>query len=79
MCSCCSGCDLIIAQKDALDAQVRHALQKAGRDTSHLDYVVVGTLDQDAWQKGMGGGEQGVQSMLDHVADFKEVLTLQLE
>src|SRR5262245_43541829 len=77
-CSYCGGCDLIVAQKDELDAQVKHAMQKAGQDATNVDYVVVGTLDQDAWQKGMQGGQQGVHAMLDHVADFKEVLTLQV-
>ena len=42
------------------------------------EYLVVGTIDLDAWQRGLAGDEQRVRAILWHVADFKEVLALTL-
>lgn len=76
-CRYCSQCELIIAHKDEIDAQVSHALKKASVPDS--DYLVIGTMQGEAWKQGLAGNERGLQASLEHVADFKEVLSLQLE
>ena len=40
---------------------------------------VIGTMDMKAWQKGLNGGEDQVAATVQQVADFKKVLTLQVD
>ena len=76
-CRYCSRCELIIAHKDEVDAQVAHALKKASMPES--DYLVIGTMQGEAWKQGLAGNERGLQASLERVSDFKEVLTLHFE
>jgi hypothetical protein len=78
-CRFCSRCELIITHKDEIDAQLAHALKNAAPDAVGSKYLVVGTMQGKAWRQGLTGGERGVTASLEHVADFKEVLTLRVE
>jgi hypothetical protein len=40
---------------------------------------VIGTMDKKVWEKGLQGGEGQVAATLQQVADFKKVLTLEVD
>ncbi len=75
-CRYCPTCDLLIAHQD----EIEHLLAGlfAERDPSVIgnDYLVLGTVERAAWREGMKQ-PKGIDDMLAHLHDFKEVLTLE--
>jgi len=51
-CRYCPRCDLIIARKDELEAQLAMLLEKHHPALIGNDYLVMGTLDHDDWERG---------------------------
>jgi len=74
-CRYCPTCDLLIAHQD----EIEHLLAGlfAERDPSVIgnDYLVLGTVERAAWREGMKQ-PKGIDDMLAHLHDFKEVRTL---
>jgi len=78
-CRYCSHCELIIAHQDELEAQLAHSFAKLAPEKIGNEYLVIGTLDNKVWRKGLEEGGQPLGDALDHVADFKKVLQLHVE
>jgi hypothetical protein len=75
-CRYCAKCELIVAHQDELEAQLANgpAQVKPGKG----GYLVIGTMDKKAWEKGLyGEGESA--ATLQQVADFKKVPILQVD
>jgi hypothetical protein len=77
-CRYCSPCELIMAHKDELDAEIEHALSNRAPEAIGNEYLVLGTMDRKLWQRSLAGG-QPLDEALKHVAEFKKHLTLQVE
>jgi hypothetical protein len=78
-CRYCSRCELIIAHQDELEAQLAHSLAAIAPEKIGKDYLVLGTLDKKVWREGLEGSGQPLGDALDHLADFKKVLSLHYE
>jgi hypothetical protein len=78
-CRYCTRCELIIAHKDELDREVAISMAKLAPETVGKEYLVMGTLDRKVWQRGLQGQPATLEDTLEHVAEFKKVLTLQVE
>ena len=77
-CRYCPDCDLLIVHQDELEAQLEALF--AERDPSLIgnDYLVLGTVERQAWREGMKQ-PKGIQEMLEHLHDFKEVRTVEYQ
>jgi hypothetical protein len=78
-CRYCSRCELIIAHQDELDAEMAQSLVKLAPGAVGREYVVLGTVDQKVWQRGLGGEGQPLGEALEHIAEFKKVLQLEVD
>jgi hypothetical protein len=77
-CRYCTPCELVIAHKDELEAQLAQGPAQYTPVKGGEGYFVLGTVDRKVWQKGLTGGTP-IQEILEHMADFKEHLTLHVE
>jgi hypothetical protein len=77
-CRYCPNCDLLIAHQDWIEDLLANLF--AARDPSIIgnDYLVLGTVERTAWREGMKE-PKGIQEMLEHLHDFKEVLTVEVQ
>lgn len=78
-CRYCSRCELIIAHKDELDAEMAHSMSRLAPQAIGKQYLVLGTVDRKVWQKGLSGQSPPLGEVLEHVAEFKKVLQLTVE
>ena len=78
-CVYCSSCELIIAHKHELEAQLAHTFEKVAPEVVGNEYLVLGTLDRKTWKAGLAGAGQTLGETLKHVADFARVLTLEVD
>jgi hypothetical protein len=75
-CCYCRRCDLIIAHQDELELQL--AALFANRDPTTLgrEYLVMGTLDHDVWDRGLRI-PLSIPEMLANLHVFQEVLGIE--
>lgn len=78
-CRYCTRCELIIAHKDELDAELAHGFAQLAPKAVGSPYLVIGTMDKKVWQKGLAGEPNQLGPSLEHMADFKQVLDLHVE
>ena len=78
-CRYCSRCELVIAHKDELDAELAHSLSRLAPQAVGNEFVVLGTLDRGVWRRGLQGEGQPLGEALEHVAEFKKVLQLEVD
>jgi hypothetical protein len=78
-CRYCSRCELIIAHQDELEAELAQSFNRLAPEVIGKNYLVLGTLNMKAWREGLGGRGQSLEDMLNHMADFKQVLELHVE
>jgi hypothetical protein len=78
-CRYCSGCELIMAHQDELEAQLEHSFSQIAPEVIGNEYLVLGTVDKKVWQEGLAGSGGDLGEMLKHMADFKRVLKLGVE
>jgi hypothetical protein len=64
-CRLCLGCETLVAHKAELDILLRAAVNVA-----EPEYVVLGTIDRQAYRRGLAGGTS-LDDVKDHMADFK--------
>ena len=76
-CRYCSKCELIVAHQDELGAQPANGPARLTPGAG--GYLVIGTMDMKSWQARLKGREGQVAATLQQVADFKKVLTLQVD
>lgn len=75
-CRFCTPCDLIMVHQDELEHELVISLEPRNPDVIGNEYMVFGTVDKKLWQKGLEGEFPEFSEILDHTADFAEVLDL---
>lgn len=78
-CRYCSRCELIMAPQDELEAEMAYSLSQIAPEVIGHEYLVLGTIDKKVWQEVLAGGGGALGEMLQHTADFKRVLKLEVE
>jgi hypothetical protein len=78
-CRYCTPCELVIAHRDELEAELARGPARLPPGASEDRYLVVGTVDRKVWQKGLSGSGAQLGEGLKHLADFKEYLDLHVE
>jgi hypothetical protein len=71
-CSYCPRCDLIIAHQDELEAQLAYMFQERSPELIGNNYLVIGTLDPEVWERGRQT-PLTISEMMAQLHDFKEV------
>jgi uncharacterized C2H2 Zn-finger protein len=74
-CCYCPRCDLIIAQKDELEAQLAILFEEQNPALIGNDYLVLGTLDPGDWERGRQR-PLPIPEMLDKLYIFQNVLQI---
>jgi hypothetical protein len=77
-CRYCPKCEFIIAHQDDLEHVMAEAFSECHPDVIGNFYLVIGTVERTAWQKGMIEPMTLVE-IWDHTADIKEYLDLKYE
>jgi hypothetical protein len=77
-CRCCTPCELIIAHKDELEAELVSFFEKHSSEAICNPYMVMGTVERQHWKQRLVGGGDPVTEALEHVADFKKVMNLKM-
>jgi SEC-C motif len=75
-CCYCPRCDLIIARKDELEAQLAALFEQQNPALIGNDYLVMGTLDHDDWERGRHT-PLTLPEMVAKLHVFQEVLQLE--
>lgn len=78
-CRYCTPCEMIIAHKHELDAEMARTLAQIAPEAVGQEYFVLGTVDRKVWQQGLQGAMPSLKESLDHVAGFKTYLGLEVE
>lgn len=78
-CRYCTPCELVIAHRSELDAELAHSLGRIAPEMVGNEYLVLGTMDKRAWQRGLNADGQALSSCLEFVAEFQQVLELKIE
>jgi len=78
-CRYCSQCELIMAHKDELEAQLAQSFSQRAPEVIGNEYLVIGTVEKKAWEAGRSGPGQHLAEMLKHVAQFKDYYDLHYE
>lgn len=73
MCRYCFNCDLLIVHQDQLEEQLTLYFSHVNPDIIGNDYTVIGTLKLNEWKQDKDN--PSIQEMLEHLHDFKEVVT----
>jgi len=77
-CRYCPDCDLLIAHHDQIEALLADHFAELDSSVIGKDYEVIGTVERSAWREGMKQ-PKGIDDMLAHLHDFKEVLTIEYQ
>ena len=78
-CRYCTPCELIMAHQDELESELAYSFASLAPEVIGNEYIVLGTVDKKLWKQGLKGGQPQLEETLQHVADFKRVLTLEVE
>jgi hypothetical protein len=78
-CKYCARCELIIAHRHELEADIAHSFSRIAPELIGNEYLVIGTVEKKVWQQGLKGSSPRFEEMLKHTADFKEVYKLTVE
>ncbi len=76
-CRYCSRCDLLIAHKDEIDAQLAHLFERRDPRLFGNDYLVIGTLDRADWKRGTSE-QLTLEKLVQALHDFKNVVQFKL-
>jgi hypothetical protein len=78
-CRYCTPCELVIAHKDELEAELARSPAHLSPGTAEERYLVVGTVDRRVWKQGLQGTGTQLGEALEHMADFKKHFDLHVE
>jgi hypothetical protein len=78
-CRYCTPCELIIVHQDELEAQLAYSFHTIAPEVVGNEYMVLGTVDKKIWERGVQGSGPQLDELLQHTAEFKQVLDLRVE
>jgi hypothetical protein len=68
----------LIAHQDRIEALLANLFAEHAPEVIGNDYLVIGTVERTAWREGMKQ-PKGIDDMLAHLHDFKEVRTVEVQ
>jgi hypothetical protein len=74
-CRYCQRCDLLIAHQDEVEEQLAILFQQRQPELIGNDYLVIGTLDPEVWERGRQT-PLTIPEMMDNLHDFTDVLRI---
>jgi hypothetical protein len=77
-CRYCPDCDLLIAHQDQIEALLANLFAERAPEVTGNDYLVIGTVERNVWREEMKQ-PKGIDDMLAHLHDFKDVLTVEYQ
>lgn len=77
-CRYCTPCELVMIHKDELERELADTFQRLAPAAIGNDYMVMGTVELKTWRAGLHGTPATITESLDHLADFKSELTLEV-
>ena len=78
-CRYCTPCALIMAHQNELESELAYSFASLAPEVFGNEYIVLGTVDKKSWKQGLKGGQPQLEETLQQMADFKRVLTLEVE
>lgn len=78
-CRYCSRCELIIAHKDELDAELAHSMARLAPEAVGREYLVLGTLDRKVWKQGLEGKTLQLANLHEHMVQFRDWMRLEVD
>ena len=78
-CRFCTPCQMVIAHRDELEAELANGPTGFTPKADHGGYLVLGTVDRKVWQKGLTGSAMQWENVLANMADFKKHYDLHVE
>lgn len=75
----CSACELIVVHQDELEAELANSFEQRNSEVIGNPYFVVGTVETKTWKQGLKGNPATLDEILQQMADFARVLTLQVD
>jgi hypothetical protein len=77
-CRYCPDCDLLIAHQDQIEASLVNLFAERNPEVIGNDYLVIGTVERKGWREGIKQ-PKSIDEILDHLHNFKEVLTTECD
>lgn len=78
-CRYCTPCELIMTHQDELESELAFFFASQTPEVIGNEYIVLGTVDKKLWKQSLEGSEPQLEDALQHVAEFKSVLDLEVE
>ncbi len=78
-CRYCTGCELIIAHQDELEAELANQFSFVAPEVIGNNYIALGTVDKRIWQRVLQGSGSLLEETLKHTAGFKQHLEFKVE
>ena len=78
-CRYCTPCELVIAHRDELEAELANGPTGFTPKADHGGYLVLGTVARKVWQEGLTGSAMQWENVLANMADFKKHYDLHVE
>lgn len=75
-CRFCTPCQFIIVHQDELEQELTIIFERRDPNVIGNEYMVLGTVDKKAWQRGLKSETPTIGDMFDHIADFEQVYEL---
>ena len=72
-CRYCSGCELLIAHQDEIEANLTSLFQRLAPEIIGNGYLVVGTLDRSDWKRGITGTSTTAE-LIEALHDFDDMV-----
>jgi len=77
-CRYCPDCDLLIAHQDEIEGLLANLFAELDPSVAGNDYLVLGTVERKPWRESLKQ-PKGIEEMLEHLHDFKEVRTVEYQ
>lgn len=77
-CRYCPDCDLLIAHQDEIEGLLANLFAELDPSVVGNDYLVLGTVERKPWRESLKQ-PKGIEEMLEHLHDFKEVRTVEYQ
>ncbi len=78
-CRFCARCDLIMVQRDELEAQLTPEVDQIAPNVPRNAYIVLGTIEKKVWRAGLNRRGQPLSEILKNLAGFKKEYHLEYE
>ena len=72
-CRICPACDLLIAHRNEIEAQMAVHFQTTAPEVVGNDFLVIGTVDRADWRRGTEG-DMTPKDIIETLHDFKDVV-----